>query len=99
MAKQKAKPGIGTWSWVCAIAAIIGWSSYVNGVAPINILANEIGYSNTTVITLCVLVLTVPGIIFGIVRNRDWGAKFGIVVCSSVTAVTLFPLVRTLLQI
>jgi uncharacterized membrane protein YhaH (DUF805 family) len=92
----KKNKGLGTISLLLGLIASLVWTSYIDGTSVIQIAGKAIGFTNSTVLALCALAVTVPGIILGIVRHKDWGAKFGAFLCFSATCYTLAPFVKTL---
>jgi hypothetical protein len=84
MKKQKASRGTGTWALYLGFLSIL-WSSSLNGTPVIETLGDKIGLHNHTVLSLAVLVLTVPGVLLGLNHLKDWGAKIGTLLCFGTT--------------
>jgi hypothetical protein len=95
---MKKSRGPGTLSLLLFLVATLVWSSYINGTSVVQMIGNFIGFTDSTILTLCVLFITIPGIILGIARHRDWGAKFGAVACFAMTCYILFPLAQAALR-
>ncbi|MFF2910645.1 hypothetical protein [Paenibacillus sp. NPDC057934] len=84
MKKQKASRGTGTWALYLGFLSIL-WLSSMNGVPVIETLGNKIGFHDQKILTLAVLILTVPGILLGLNHLKDWGAKIGTLLCLGTT--------------
>jgi hypothetical protein len=92
---MRRNKGLGTLSLLLGLVACLTWTSYLDGTSVIQIIGEMIGFTNSAALSLCVLVVTVPGIFIGVVRHSDWGAKFGALFCLSAMCYTLAPLVAT----
>jgi hypothetical protein len=94
---MKRSKGPGTASLLLGLIANLSWLSFINDVSVIQIIGEKMGFTDAAALTPAALIVTVPGVILGIARHRDWGAKVGAAYCFGVAICVSAPLVKTMI--
>ena len=89
MRKEK---GIGTLALVLGLLPTVLTAQY-NGVSLLKLAMDALKLTYAPYMVAFGLILSVPGLILGIARNKDWGAKFGTFLCGVNAIFTVFQLV------
>ena len=93
----KKEKGIGTLSLVLGLLPTVLTASS-NGVSLLTMAVEAMKLPSSPYMAAFGLILSVPGLFLGIMRNKDWGAKFGAFLCAVGTVYIVIQLVAAFLQ-